>query len=284
MLQNWSLCHHRLPNFSASYTRTDSNLVFLASGWAQETPHCREVSVQIAEKRFQSLWKGDVFTRLLSERTETTERFTGGDKSVRGVATRVSWEADTEWRWDFKRGRGWCSLNRYRLGHCGSYKWVGILESQRGSDWLSKVEEESWTKADKKKKMSQYSFEGLSSKFFRKIEMKKELAYSAIFFSVLRHFILSVIAPILAIAIYWTRRGAQSQKWWCIGPHKCIKCLIYRDSDSLSCQVADGPRFRPPDWWEEPTPCSIEEIIMCPYEKKSIIQVLTQHIGSMSFV
>lgn len=99
--------------------------------------------MQIAEKRFQSLWKGDVFTRLLSERTETTERFTGGDKFVRGVATRVSWEADTEWRWDFKRGRGWCSLNRYRLGHCGSYKWVGILESQRGSDWLSKVEEES---------------------------------------------------------------------------------------------------------------------------------------------
>lgn len=50
--------------------------------------------MQIAEKRFQSLWKGDLFTRLLSERTETTERFTGGDKFVRGVATRVSWEAD----------------------------------------------------------------------------------------------------------------------------------------------------------------------------------------------
>lgn len=83
----------------------------------QETLHCQEVTEQIAEKRFQSLWKGDVFTRLLSERMEKTERFAGGDKFVRGVATRLSWEVDTEWRWDFKRGGwGWCSLEQIQIG------------------------------------------------------------------------------------------------------------------------------------------------------------------------
>lgn len=169
----------------------------------------------------------------------------------------------------------------------GLQKGGGVGVVWTDTDWATAEATNGWGywRVSDKKKISKYSFEGLSSKFFQKNRNEKRISLFRHFFSVLLHFILSVIiAPILAIAIYWNRRGAQSQKWECIGPHKCIKCLIYRDSGSLSCQVVDGPRFRPPDWWEEPTPCSVEEIIMCPYEKKSIIQVLTQHIGSMSFV